>query len=477
MQGWRDEHEKGQSLRAMDGVLISRTSAAVSPRPSQSVTWEDRLTCDAGWGVRARRLRLISTDACLGASDGWVHAPVPTVYREIPSGRCRDAVGKAYGLKLCAELLLPGKTCRGGQRGVVVLCLEKPFLDGFLAALEEAIPPEAEGLSPPQRFVLLLVNGGDVPLVRSAQRMLAAVGVPRGLARCFATNLHTPESETLAALFSPLPLGIPRGGSATCDSHEALLAAAHARAPPWAQRDGRLLCAPMRISSRARAAYLRALSQPEFAQLVRFVPGPLPIDRFCELLASHRATLSPPGRGFDCFRTWQALAVGTVPLVAADAHFDGSLLRRAGAVELPPPEELTPTLLSALLAQLVDPAASTKPAGGLGVAAAEEACTRDWSCGVAWPQGEGGDRAEESAGRTHVARSRGGDTSAPDQHRSGKATCVPPAGSGEGDGDGDDWHGWSGACEMLRMDYWRRVWHQTDPPQPGKSAHHDSRQM
>ena len=49
------------------------------------------------------------------------------------------------------------------------------------------------------------------------------------------------------------------------------------------------------------------------------------------------STLSPPGRGYDCFRTWQALAVGTVPLVPEDPAYDARLLE-LGQRRLPPPK-------------------------------------------------------------------------------------------------------------------------------------------
>ena len=82
---------------------------------------------------------------------------------------------------------------------------------------------------------------------------------------------------------------------------------------------------------------------------MRIVTGRLPFDAFLALLASHRFALSPPGRGHDCFRTWQALAVGTTPLVANDPAF--ASLSHLGAVAVPlDPEELTPDALRALLA-------------------------------------------------------------------------------------------------------------------------------
>jgi len=60
--------------------------------------------------------------------------------------------------------------------------------------------------------------------------------------------------------------------------------------------------------------------------------------------------------GFDCFRTWQALALGTVPLVVDSGSFDARLLHGTGPQLIPSPDELTPDSLGALLAGLRDPA-------------------------------------------------------------------------------------------------------------------------
>ena len=78
------------------------------------------------------------------------------------------------------------------------------------------------------------------------------------------------------------------------------------------------------------------------------------------LLVTHRAVLSPPGRGYDCFRTWEALALGTVPLVVRDETFDQRLFEGSGAAFMPRPEELAgpegPARLARVLEGLEDPA-------------------------------------------------------------------------------------------------------------------------
>ena len=89
---------------------------------------------------------------------------------------------------------------------------------------------------------------------------------------------------------------------------------------------------------------------------MRVERGRLALEDFLRLLSEHQATLSPPGRGFDCFRTWQALALGTVPLVVDSGSFDARLLHGTGPQLIPSPDELTPDSLGALLAGLSDPA-------------------------------------------------------------------------------------------------------------------------
>ena len=64
-----------------------------------------------------------------------------------------------------------------------------------------------------------------------------------------------------------------------------------------------------------------------------------------------------PGRGADCFRTWEALALGSVPLVPRDEAFDARL-HELGPAAIPPPAELTVEGLRAILDGLQPPAQS-----------------------------------------------------------------------------------------------------------------------
>ena len=115
-------------------------------------------------------------------------------------------------------------------------------------------------------------------------------------------------------------------------------------------------CGTRRLHSRASAAHARRdATGAEYAHLVRVERSRLALEDFLALLAQHTCTLSPPGKGYDCFRTWQALAVSTVPLVMRDERFDPRLIDGTGPETLPPPEELTPSALEELLRRLQAP--------------------------------------------------------------------------------------------------------------------------
>ncbi|CAK9116551.1 unnamed protein product [Durusdinium trenchii] len=278
---------------------------------------------DMRWHQRAMSAQLISSCSFLAHSSLWSCIPRLRRYREIHPDQ-RPIFAAELG-RLCGRSL--------PHRGV--LCVEKPYLQGFVEGLAETVTVE---------FILLAVNGGDAPLTLHQQA-------------CFAMNLHT----ALDARFFPLPIGLPhhcdglhRGNLRAASDAEALISQCKAEAKPWHLRDGRLLVTPMQ-ASRLRTKYVERLSLPEFRELVRVVPDRLDFASFMRVLADHQAVLSPPGKGHDCYRTWQALAVGTVPLVVLDPLFDGRLYMNAGLQIVGQPEELTPELLAALLMRLEPP--------------------------------------------------------------------------------------------------------------------------
>jgi len=128
---------------------------------------------------------------------------------------------------------------------------------------------------------------------------------------------------------------------------------------PWAHRKDALLVGPMSTSSRTieRTDFLQILKKPEYSKLVRIVEDEMPASEFYALVAEHKAILSPPGEGYDCFRHYDALAVGTVPLLLRRGEYPQhlQLLESAGASFIDPPNELTPGKLEKLLSVIQDP--------------------------------------------------------------------------------------------------------------------------
>lgn len=321
--------------RAITKALFA-SSDYVLPKGVFDVPWY----YDKRWYARAVAAQLLCTATCLANTPLWPCTPRLRRHRELePDDRAHFAelLGKRMGSILCEH----------GEPAV--LCIEKPYLPGFVAGL-------AQTISTP--FVLLAVNGGDAPLTLDVQEQIAELPFLRA---CFANNLHRPRRSDL---FFPMPLGLPhhadglhRGKLRGASVAESAIRRIRKTAPPWEERDSRLLIAPM-SSNRIRSRYIEVLAHEDYRHLVRIVDRRLDFDSFLSLLAEHRYTLSPPGKGFDCYRTWQAIAVGTSPLVVPDELFDMRLYTDSGLLTIPPADKLTPGVLDDILSLATDPACS-----------------------------------------------------------------------------------------------------------------------
>lgn len=278
---------------------------------------------DRAWHSKTSSLKMIDIDRYLAHSDSWPYVPTLRRYREIPKTK-KQRIAEELGKYVGATLTEMGKGA--------VICVEKPYLDGFVHGL---------GLTIDVPFVLLAVNGGDVPLTHALQDQIMEL---RHLKACFANNLHSPRDSHL---FHPMPIGV---------NGEPYLHRDRSSALPWVQRDRRLLVPPMRNTNRLRPQYVEVLSGQEYRDIVHIVSERLELESFLALLSQHQSVLSPPGRGYDCTRTWQAIAAGAVPLVVDDVTFDQRLHSLAGPKYIPRPEELSPTILEEILAALSDPA-------------------------------------------------------------------------------------------------------------------------
>ena len=218
---------------------------------------------DAEWRARACQLQLISLEALVAESDAWSLVPRLQTYRGL-SKEARREMGAHIGATL------HGIASRVDRRDrVLLLSVEKPYLEGFVDGFLRAAAAAANGplssIAHSPEFVLLALNGGDEPLTRDLQARIAMLRAV-GLRVCWANNLHASNLSSEAAcgaqgapLFRPLPIGaVATHGGAFVDEPALLRIAA--AAPPWAERDRRLLVAPMKRTSRSRAAYLDVLS-------------------------------------------------------------------------------------------------------------------------------------------------------------------------------------------------------------------------
>jgi len=328
--------------------------------------WAINMRYDAEYGARHRKLHFLSPDTLLANSTGWHRAPKLDRFKRI-SKEGRYSVGERLGQSLRSLILKQQRELSelSPTPPPTLICVEKAYVSGFLAGMASSGVSESSNAHddaidlPASSVMLLLVNGGDEPVTIPTMTRLAE---QPWLAVCFATNLHKVPPSLNPARFCPLPLGAMPNNKAR--SNEAILHAVRASALPWKQRDQRLLVPPMAMKSRARRNYLNVLSQPQFAHLVVVWSDPkrLSFEAFMTLISKHRTVLSPPGSGYDCFRTWQVLAVGAAPLIVHDPAFDQRLIEGTGAAVAPSLALLTPESLASVLEAGVDPASCAEDA-------------------------------------------------------------------------------------------------------------------
>jgi hypothetical protein len=268
-------------------TLASPTYSYVLASPNTLSTKPSPLNLRARFSsTSASQVHTHHHDDC-GHHSAAPHRPQVTRFKAIPKPE-RFGVGEMLGKRLRALF-------EGDPGGPAVAWVEKPYAAGFTAGFggegNRALPAGAAA-APPPPFVLLLTSGGDEPATHEMCAELAR-SLPT-MRACFATNLHrSPDPQR----FRPLPLGV-LGSEA---GHWKALAGAQ----PWSERDQRLLVTPMAATNRLRTSYQDVLSRPEYSDLVVVVQGRRSQHEFLELVAQHRAVVSPPGRGYDCHRTWQ----------------------------------------------------------------------------------------------------------------------------------------------------------------------------
>jgi hypothetical protein len=110
----------------------------------------------------------------------------------------------------------------------------------------------------------------------------------------------------------PLPIGLPNRDQHCGDINIIRTAIANAR-PPTSRQTEKLVYMNMtiRCNPKERGSALNSLQTKEFCQFSERKPFP----QYISELSQFRFVASPNGLGIDCHRTWEAMLVGTIPIV------------------------------------------------------------------------------------------------------------------------------------------------------------------
>lgn len=186
----------------------------------------------------------------------------------------------------------------------------------------------------------------------------------QGLKACYSNNLMRTIDT---ALFKPLPVGIPTHYDDDLKKQMRRIIDSLWKSnslPKWEDRDNSVLLIFTVRTNPRRQQWMELLSKREYRGVVQIVSVSdvegthKPLDAYLKLMSNHKAVLSPPGFGFDCWRTWEALAVGSVPLIDVDEMYrnelDLRLYEETGAV-MASLEKMTPRYLRRLISKLQDP--------------------------------------------------------------------------------------------------------------------------
>ncbi|CAF1225302.1 unnamed protein product [Adineta ricciae] len=154
----------------------------------------------------------------------------------------------------------------------------------------------------------------------------------------YATN----PSITFPKLY-PVPIGFPnahwpRGNISM------LLHAAEKYRKPWHNRSTLLYVNFSPFTNRYDRP--NALGRAKIFKNVQIINERISFETFLEHLGNAKFVLSPPGNGYDCHRTWEALLMGAAPVVVRSGV--DSLFKQLPAVVLDRWENLTERYLSSL---------------------------------------------------------------------------------------------------------------------------------
>jgi hypothetical protein len=155
---------------------------------------------------------------------------------------------------------------------------------------------------------VLVTSGSDA----TATPAMAAF-LPKNIKRWFTTNCAVPAASTTGVPTEAIPIGFT-----ACSGDVLAMLAAQAALPRTRRNllyvNHRRVHPSYRFMERARL--YEAFRPFRWATLRDEIPQ---ADFYAEL-AAHDYILSPAGAGPDCHRTWEALALGTIPIVRRSVY-------------------------------------------------------------------------------------------------------------------------------------------------------------
>lgn len=171
----------------------------------------------------------------------------------------------------------------------------------------------AAGKLSPLKSVSLIIHNGDKSVPEHSLRALS-----RELQSVFAVNVHSTMYQDVN-IFA-LPIGLEnfpwRGETYFKFFHH--LNGEQATLFHWNQRPTRFHSSfSVRTNPVERAPLERTLAEYGLSNTR------LPWRRFSSALLTSKFIFSPPGNGFDCHRTWEAIYAGSIPIVKRGTLDDG----------------------------------------------------------------------------------------------------------------------------------------------------------
>lgn len=119
------------------------------------------------------------------------------------------------------------------------------------------------------------------------------------------------------------------GGHATPQEQENELEQILAGAQPWSRRKPRIFACFSNSDSSRLSVERQLKNGAEDATIIDWKSPSIPRHEFWQEASQYQFVLSPRGNGEDCHRTWEALALGAIPIVASgplDSMWQGTKL-------------------------------------------------------------------------------------------------------------------------------------------------------